>query len=505
MTALCACFGTLATIAFAADQSQWGRAWSRNMVSNERGLPDSFDPKTGRNIRWIAPLGTETHATPVVAGGRVYIGTNNGRPRDPRNQGDRGVLLCLDEKTGEFLWQLAVPKIKTSVYWDWPNAGICSPPSVEGDRVYLVSNRGEVLCLDARGMANGNDGSFRDEAKHCVPPGETPIEPGKTDADIVWLFDMIKDLGVRQHDSAHASILVHGDFLYANTSNGVDDTHKQIHSPDAPSLVVLEKSSGRLVGRDDEHIGPDVFHSTWSSPALAEIGGRPLVVFCGGNGVVYAFEPLKNVPPAGEVAKLTTVWQFDFDPAGPKTNIHEFLRNRGVSPSNMHGMPVLDGNRLYVAGGGDLWWGKNEAWLKCIDATGRGDVTRSAQVWSYALEKHVMATPAVWRGLVFTTDCGHKLHCVDAATGKALWTHDAGAEVWASPLVADGKVWFATRRGEIFIFAADKEKKLLSQTNLGDAISGTPVAANGTLYFTTMKNLYAIASGALLPVPGRKE
>src|ERR1041384_2010052 len=95
---------------FAADQPQWGEAWSRNMVSREKGLPDSFDPKTGRNIKWTAKLGTQTHSTPVVAAGRVYIGTNNDEPRDPTHHGDRGVLMCFDERTGKFLWQLVVPK-----------------------------------------------------------------------------------------------------------------------------------------------------------------------------------------------------------------------------------------------------------------------------------------------------------------------------------------------------------------------------------------------------------
>src|SRR5512137_1860257 len=92
------------------DQPQWGEAWSRNMVSSETGLAESFDPATGRNIKWIAELGTETHGTPVIAGGRVYIGTNNGRPRDPKHQGDRGVFMCFEEQTGRFLWQLVVPK-----------------------------------------------------------------------------------------------------------------------------------------------------------------------------------------------------------------------------------------------------------------------------------------------------------------------------------------------------------------------------------------------------------
>ncbi len=163
--------------AAAADQAQWGQAWSRNMVSREKSLPESFDTKTGKNIKWSARLGSETHSTPVVAGGRVFIGTNNGEPRDPKHQGDRGVLMCFDERTGKFLWQLVVPKREEDPYFDWPKSGISSPVTVEGDRVYLVSNRGEVMCLDAHGLANGNDGPFRDEGAHMTPPANSGAPP----------------------------------------------------------------------------------------------------------------------------------------------------------------------------------------------------------------------------------------------------------------------------------------------------------------------------------------
>ncbi len=466
------------------------------MVSPERDLPESCDPPTGRNVRWVADLGTETHSTPVIARGRVYIGTNNGRPRDPRHHGDRGVLMCFDERTGAFVWQLVVPKIKTSVYWDWPNAGICSPATVEGDRVYLVSNRGEVMCLDPLGLANGNDGPYRDEAKHCVPPGEPPIEPGEHDADILWLFDMIQDCGVRQHDSAHSSILVHGQFLYVNTSNGVDDSHKRIMSPDAPSLIVLDKTTGRWVARDDEHIGPRIFHSTWSSPALATVNGQAQIIFAGGDGVVYAFEPLTNAPPPGTVADLKKLWWFDCDPTAPKENVHRYNSNREVSPSNIKSIPVFHQDRVFVTVGGDLWWGKNQAWLQCIDANGSGNVTASALKWAYPLVRHSMSTPAIADGLAFVGDSGRCVHCVDAATGKACWTHEVNGEVWASPLVADGKVFFATRNGRLLTFRAAREKTLLSEVDFGDAISGSPVAANGVVYVTTMARLYALQNGA---------
>ena len=155
-------------------------------------------------------------------------------------------------------------------------------------------------------------------------------------------------------------------------------------------------------------------------------------------------------------------------------------------------MPVFHEGRLYVAGGGDIWWGKNEAWLKCLDATRTGDITTNGLIWAYPLQKHVLATPAVYRGLVFIADCGPTLHCVDAQTGQACWTHELEGEAWASPLAADGKVYLGTRSGAFYVFAAEREKKLLSLLELAAPISSTATAANGVLYVATMNHLYAL-------------
>lgn len=490
-SALAVIAGLLGSPLGAGDQPQWGERYTRNMVSPERGLPDSFDPKTGANVRWTARLGSDTHSTPVIADGRIYLGTNNRVPRDPRHEGDRGVMLCLDERTGALLWQLVVPKITTSKFWDWPFMGICSPATVVDGLVYVVTNRGEVACLDPRGMADGNQGPFVDEARHQTPDGQEAVPVAATDADILWLFDMVGSLKVRQHDSAHASILALGDFLYVNTSNGVGDTHREIESPDAPSLIVLERATGRLVAVDDEGIGPRIFHCTWSSPSLLRMNGRETVVFGGGDGVVYGFEPLTAAPP-GEVRKLRKLWQYDGDPDGPKSQVHRFTTNRRESPSNIKGLPVIHGGRVHVALGGDLWWGKNQAWLKVFEPPAPGLAPR--EVWSYPLVQHVMSSPVIHDGLVFIADTGRRLHCVDAATGAGIWTHDVKGESWATPLVADGKVYFATRRGEFLTFAASREKRLLAEVNLGAGVSATPVAANGTLYVATMTHLYAIAA-----------
>jgi outer membrane protein assembly factor BamB len=492
------------------------------MVSSEQGLPDTFDPATGLNVKWSVKLGTQTYSTPVVAGGRVLIGTNNDRPRDPQHKGDCGVLMCFSEKDGAFQWQLLVPKRGPSLFLDWPHTGLVSPCSVEGDRVYLVSNRNEIMCLDLAGMANGNDGPYRDEGRHMVVEkggeslaSDSPVDEemnqdalvvNNTDADIIWLLDMDREFGVHQHDAAHCSILVDGPYLYACTSNGVDDTHKGFPSPDAPSLVVVDKATGRIVARDVEHMGRRTIHCTWSSPAIGEVNGRRLVFFGGGDGVCYAFEvPGKesadhlaspDALPARQLHSLKSVWRFDCDPAAPREDVLSFQDNREEGPSNITGMPVFDANRVYVAAGGDLWHGKPQSWLKCIDAAGTGDITKTGEIWSYPLTRHCMSTPAIWNGLVFIGDCGRRVHCIDAQTGRACWTHEARGEIWASPLVADGKVYLAATSGELWVLSAQREKRVIGSINLKEPINGSPVAANGTLYIATMTRLMAVAESS---------
>jgi outer membrane protein assembly factor BamB len=106
-----------------------------------------------------------------------------------------------------------------------------------------------------------------------------------------------------------------------------------------------------------------------------------------------------------------------------------------------------------------------------------------------------MSTPAIYSGMVFIADCGRKVHCLDAETGKRYWTADITGDAWASPMVADGKVYLGTRSGNFYVFGAGKEKQVLSAVELGSPISATATTANGVLYVATMSRLYALQSG----------
>ena len=470
------------------------------MVSKEKRLPAVFDLETGRNVKWIAELGTESYSTPVVAGGRVFIGTNNERPRDKRHAGDRGVFMCFEEATGKLLWQLVAPKLEEDPFYDWPKTGMSSPGTVEGNRIYLVSNRAQLLCLDVRGMANGNDGPFTDEGKLMTrrPTNGAPVvdlETTAIDADVIWVYDMFKEAGIWPHDGAHSAIMIRGDHLYLNTGAGVDNTHKKIRTPDAPSLIVVDKRTGKLLARDRENIAPNIFHATWSGPSAGKIHGKDVIFFLGGNGNVYGFEPLKK-SLQGEVAPLKKLFEFDFDPNAPKTEVHRYNTNRREGPSNFYGMPVFVDGALYVAGGGDIFWGKNEAWLKRLEFDVANDVIVAKESWTYPLGRHVLSTPAVQDGLVYIADANKELHCIDAKTGQLVWKHEAKGEFWSSPFIADEKIFIGSRRGDFIVLQSGREKKILGVMELKDPIAATAVAANSTLYIATMRNLYAIKEGA---------
>ena len=199
--------------------------------------------------------------------------------------------------------------------------------------------------------------------------------------------------------------------------------------------------------------------------------------------MLYAFEPAATGPT------FKKRWSLDLDPGAPKTDIHSYLGNRQTSPSVVYGMPVFENGRIFVTVGGDQFWGKREAWLKCIDAA------KGAEIWSLALNRHSICTPAVSDGLVYVADIGRLLHCVEAETGRELWNHDLGGEVWSSPLVADGKVYVGTRKGDFWIFDAAREKRQRCSVRLDSPIAATACPANGRLFLSTMKRLYAFQAG----------
>jgi outer membrane protein assembly factor BamB len=445
------------------DWPMWGGTEQRNMVSSIENLPSSWDVKTGRNVKWKAALGDTSYGNPVVADGKVFVGTNNGHPRNPDIQGDKGILMCFRESDGKFLWQAVSDKLDSGPANDWPEQGVCSSPAVDGKRLYYVTNRGELVCLDTEGFLDGkNDGPFQDE-----------IYKSKLDADIIWKLDMMKELGTYQHNMAASSPVVWGDLVFLETSNGQAENHEKVYSPKAPSFIAVNKNSGKVVWQDNSP-GDRILHGQWASPALGEVNGVMQAFFPGGDGWLYGFNALTG----------DKLWNFDLNPQNavwPKT------RNYGIAT------PVFVNNKIFISSGQEPEHGNGPGHMYCIDPGKSGDITESGRVWHNEKVRRSISTAAVADGLVYISDFSGILHCLDIDTGKSYWNYDMLSAVWGSPLVADGKVYLGDEDGDVAVFQAGKKFKNIAKMGMGSSVYSTPVPANGVLYIMNRSELYAIA------------
>ena len=522
LSLLIAAIGLLSHGTRADDSPQWRHRPDGNSVSNETGLPDRFDQITGKpagaslqNVKWVAPMGSGTFGSPVIAGGKVFVGGFV-------SQQNTATLWCFQESDGKLLWQMRSPLFWKLVNRTW---GICSTPAVDGDRVYVLGQHGEVFCLDANGL-NGRPASPDDldlittgrecpDRNQIAPDGRriiemTPGTPGviqPTDARIIWRYDMLREVNCWPYNAQSNSILIRGDRLYIATGStlsafGKDgsryatDLWKKKYgksSYPSPSLIVLDKNTGKLLATDKEGIFDETFHGAHSSPVMGAVNGKQLLFYGGGNGSCYAFDPDFAPGDASAPGVLKRVWKFDclnpatFDPAytGVKLTRAEVVAT-----------PVFYNNRVYVSIGNDLAKSGPKAGngrLLCLNATQTGDVTATAKIWSFDDIRNTATTVAIADGLLFTADAAGNVYCLDADTGKLYWQHET-TPVWSSITIADGKVYVAAR-DSLLVFAAARDKKLFGESKVQQSMVSSPAVANGAVYIATGKFLYALQEG----------
>ncbi len=526
--------------------SQWGGSAARNNTPVGRGIPHQWNPgrfegsparwvpESARHVKWVARLGSQSYGNAVVAEGKVFVGTNNSAgwlERFPPEV-DLGCLVAFRVADGEFLWQHSSKKLPTGRVHDWPLQGICCAPLVEGQRLWFVTSRGEVRCLDTEGFRDGeNDGPYTEEE----------IEDQR-EADVIWVLDMMKQLGVSQHNMASCSVTAAGDILLVNTSNGVDESHILLPAPNAPSFMGVDKHTGEVLWTDASP-GKNILHGQWSSPAFAELGGVPQVIFGGGDGWVYSFHA-----EGDGSGKAKLLWKFDANPKESKW----VLGGRGTR-NNIIATPVIYEGLVYVAVGQDPEHAEGVGHLWCIDPArkldgsdvspqqvfhvdrpgqpiphrrlqacdpSQGEVARdnpnSAVVWHYhnfdqngdgqidwEEEMHrSCGTVAIKNGLLYIADFSGLFHCLDAKTGKVHWTHDMLAAAWGSPLIVEDKVYIGDEDGDVTVFKLSAKMEILSRDeygepgpiNMGNSVYSTPIVADNVLYISNKTHLFAISA-----------
>lgn len=533
------------------DHTMFGGTPGRNMVNPTAKLAafPNKGPEDWQNdeavktwskdwVLWKADLGSRSYGGPIVAGGKIFVGTNNERPRNKRDIAknaagevepiDKGIVMCFEEKTGKFLWQAVFDKLPSGQVNDWPKEGLCCTPTVEGDRVYFVTNRCTVVCADVNGFANGNQGDQGEKYKT------------ETDADIIWQYDMIKELNVFPHNMSSSCPLIVGDIIYLVTANGVDEGHFNIPSPEAPSFIALDKNTGKLIWKQS-YPGRNIMHGQWSNATYGEINGVRQVIFPGGDGWLYGL-----VPETGEV-----IWKFD---CNPKNGVYE-LGGTGTK-NDFIATPVVYDNKVYIAVGQDPEHTDGIGRLWCIAPTKKGDISdelavekkgadgkvtvegkpnpNSCKVWMYGGDEkrpfairdfkfgRTMCTACIVDDILYLGELPGYVHCFNAKTGEHYWQYDTKSAMWGSCYYVDGKVLIGNDNGDLYVWKHTKnpekiddlnpdaanqkaardfrnnkrkeieQKYLLGKVEFDAAIRSTPVVANGVLYIMTEKTLFAL-------------
>jgi outer membrane protein assembly factor BamB len=303
---------------------------------------------------------------------------------------------------------------------------------------------------------------------------------------------MREELGVFPHNVSSCSPVVVGDVLYTATSNGVDWSHTNIPAPNSPALVGIDKKTGKLIGEEASGVSTRVLHASWSSPAFGKIGGKETIVWGGGDGFTYAFEP-KPVKDEEGFDVFKELWRHDCNPPEYRTKDGKPIKYATYSgPSEVIGTTVIADGLVYAIIGQDPEHGDGVGRISCIGPDGKAVWASPADPDEEGFVGRSISTVSVADGLVYAAEYDGDIHCYDAKTGKHYWTHETQSRIWGSTLVADGKVWLGTEDGELHILQAGQELKSLGTIEFPAPIYSSAVVANNTVYVATQTHLYAI-------------
>lgn len=419
-------------------------------------------------------LADEVAPKPLTAGVQAAKAEDWPNWRGPSRNGISGEtnLPVTWSRTSNVAWTLAMPSFSGST------------PIVSGHRIFLnvaddLRSKDPVTlhlwCVDRetgrllwqRPLGGGN----RQERKQNMS-SPSPVTDGTrvwvmTGTGILKAFDFAgTELWSRdiQHDYGRfglnwgygSSPLLYGDALYVQVLHGM-------HTHDPSYLLRIDKASGKTVWRVERptpahHESPDAY----TTPAVFERGGHAEIVVSGGD-VVTGHDPVTG---------------------------QELWRAGGLNPDN-------DGSYRIVASpvvAGDLIIAPTrERPMLALQAGGRGDVTKSAFLWSFNSGPDV-PTPVTDGTFVYVVNDRGIMFCLDAKTGRDVYPrHRLRPGTYsASPVLADGKVYIVNEDGVTSVVKAGPEFQLLAENEFDDYTLSSPAISGGRIFFRTTKFLWAI-------------
>ncbi|MDR3328539.1 MAG: PQQ-binding-like beta-propeller repeat protein [Prevotellaceae bacterium] len=374
------------------------RGNSSNAVSEAKNIPTQWNLKTGENIAWTSKIPRGGFNSPVVNAGKVFVSGADEQARE---------LYCYDLQSGKLLWTAQADNIAGSpaaMPKTTDDTGLAaSTVATNGKQVCAIFASGDLICTD-------------------------------TDGKRLWA----KNLGVPDNHYGYASsLLAYGNALIVQYDN-----------TNTPRLLALDMASGKELwskNRTDK--------ITWSSPIIAQVGGKPQLVLMG-NPSITAYNP---------------------------TNGEQLWRVEGLN-GEVAASPCSAAGMVFGA--------SEYASLIAVDAAAG---TKLWEVNDYLPE---VASPVATKENVYVATSYGMLACYNAKDGTLRHSHELNTEFYSSPMIVEERLYIFSNSGKMFIYNANSEFGLVSSFETGEKTFATPAFVDGKIVVRTEGGLYCVGKNS---------
>jgi outer membrane protein assembly factor BamB len=406
-------------------------------------LPASWSVADGKGIAWKTPIPGLGLSSPVVWGDAIFVTTSiSGDKNAGLKVGLYGDIQSVNDSTPHE-WRVYCLDKKTGTV-RWQQTAHSGVPKIK--RHMKNSHANPTVATDGERVIAffGSEGLYAYDVK------------GK----LLWK----KDLGV-----------LDAGFYVAPEAQWETGSSPILH--DNVVVVQADVQKGSFIAAFDARDGRELWRTTrddvptWSTPTVHEVGGKTQLVV---NG-------------------LRHIGGYDF-----KTG-KEIWKMKGLGDIPVP-TPVVQDGLIYVTNA----HGKGSP-VFAIRETATGDISladgatsNESVVWSYPRGGGYMATPVVYRGLLYVVNYNGGLMVYDAKTGEKKYQERLGggtSAFTASPIAADGKVFVAGEDGHVIVLEAGPTFKVLAENDMTESTLATPALSEGLLVVRTQRNVVAIKGG----------
>lgn len=418
----------------------------QNRISLETGLVDQFDPKGGKGSNVI--FKSEEAAgisTPIVMNGRLFTIVRD----QPGTPSDAEKVICLDAVTGKLLWENIYNVFLSDLPAErvgWSN--VCGDP--ETDQVYALGACCLLQCMDAK--------------------------TGKT----IWARSLSEEFGMLSTYGGRTNtpVVFEDMVIISGVTTGWDETAKPAHR-----FLAFDKMNGVLVWISSTRPLPE--DTTYSTPVIAEIAGKTVMVAGAGDGNIYGMQPR-----SGKI-----LWK-------------ETISRRGINTT----VAIGEDGKVYAAHGEENPVGTGMGAIVSIDAPVASLDSASAEKWRTEELTVGKSSPLLVGDRLYVVEDSSRMHVLDADSGETIGKPlKLGTAMRGSLLYADGKIYAATSTGICYVLRpTEKGVETISKVRLpkGHEVGGSPIASHGRIYLPTTGGLYCIGDDSTAaktkPAAGKK-